>query len=348
LKHFHETKGVKRFIFVDSLINGNMRELEKWLDLVIEDGMRIRWYGFAILRKQMDARIAYKMARAGCVLLQLGIESASPRVRKSMNKSPDMRMVQDVVKAVSDAGIRIQGLFIVGYPTERWTDFAKTLWFIAKNKGRINHIVRPTYPYVVLPSSILFDEREKWGITFPEGQYHLWTDGRSTFEKRMRRLKIFKWWVNLLKISSEIGPEVFEIGRVVKERQKRLAPEDRVFEITGIDGPGEARAGGKARFVVEIRYTGKAMLWDYESAKRHPVGLGYHIYGADGDLVSFDDGTRVYLDRPLAPNDTERFAIEVGAPEDAGEYLVEFALVQDRVGWFSETSGRRARLAVSR
>jgi len=346
LKHFHETKGVERFIFVDSLINGDMRELEKWLDLVIEDGMRIRWYGNAMLRKEMSYRMLLKMARAGCVLLQLGIESASPRVRGSMSKSADIGMVQQEVKDAARAGIGIMGYFIVAYPSEKTVDFAKTLWFISRNRKRINHIVRPTYPYVVLPSSTLFDEREKWGITIPEGEYHLWTDGKSTFKKRMRRLKFFRWWVNRLGIPSDIGPDVFDVGRPVEPRQTKLPPKDRVFEIVSVSGAEDTRAGGEAAFDVELRYTGSKTLWDYACAKRWPVGLGYHILNPDGSYATFDDGTRVYLDRPIGPGDTERFTIEVSAPAETGEYLVEFALVQDRVGWFTESSGHRARLVV--
>jgi len=348
LKHFYETKKVRRFIFVDSLINGNMRELEKWLGLVIDDGMRFKWYGFAMLRREMDERLALKLARSGCVLLQLGIESASPKIRKSMAKSPDVKMVQQVVRDVAKAGIRIQGLFIVGYPSETVVDFAKNLWFIFKNRKNINHIVRPTYPYVLLPSSILFDEREKYGITYPEGKYHEWTDGKSTLERRMKKLKIFKWFVNKLKISSEIGPEVFDIGRSIKPKQKQLKPNDRVFEILKIDGPTEAKPDSKAKFKVELEYKGAEILWDYQSAKNLPIGLGYHIKRQDGSYEAFDDGTRIYIDRPLGPGDKERFEIEVIAPKQEGEYSIEFRLVQDRVGWFEERAGHKVGLDVRR
>ncbi|MEM4398129.1 MAG: hypothetical protein QW757_05925 [Candidatus Woesearchaeota archaeon] len=46
-----------------------------------------------------------KMRNAGCRLIQFGIETATPRLQKLINKNLDLDRVRQVIKMCKDVGI---------------------------------------------------------------------------------------------------------------------------------------------------------------------------------------------------------------------------------------------------
>jgi len=345
----HYENGVRRFYLVDSLINGNMRQLEELMDRIIESNMEIRWYGMAMLRKEMTRELLEKMARAGCLLLQYGIESGSRRVRKDMGKRESVDLVHRILRDTHGAGIRIQGLFIVGYPTERYRHFLATLWFIYRNSRFFDYVVRPTCPYVCLPNSTLFEERDSYGIVLSEPDYSGWTsmDGCNTLERRTRRLDLYKKFVKRLNIPSDIGPEIFGFEVEKSKRGVSLEESDRKVDIVDVQGPGRMDRKGEARFAVRLRNQGGSALYGWGEYDGNPVGLGYHWLDGSGNVLVFDDSSRTYLETEVDPGETADLEILVKAPRKAGEYILEMALVQDGVDWFRTIRPEAARREVS-
>ena len=356
IKRYHDEMGVRRFYWVDSLINGDMRKLESLLDLILDAGLSIRWYGFASIRKEMTAGMLAKMARAGCMLLQYGIESGSAKVRGDMGKSPDIGLVERVVRDTRRAGIRVQGLFIVGYPTETNRDFLETLRFIWRNRKHIDYLVRPTCPYVCLPNSILYEERDAWGILLEEDKYAEWTsrDGGNTYGKRKRRLALFRWFSRAVGIPPEIGPDVFsEIGRDASPPGSvddvAVPEESRRARVLAIEGPSALARRSRGRYAVRIANAGGATFHERMRSGVNPVGLGYHWLDRTGTVRVFDDGGRAYLERALSPGQETTLEIEVKPPPVKGVYLLRFEVVQDGVAWFeteqSEGPGLEVRVS---
>ncbi|MBI5527539.1 MAG: radical SAM protein, partial [Deltaproteobacteria bacterium] len=122
LRHFH---------LCDSLINGNMKELERLLDLIIEKNLGIIWYGMAAIRKEMTFEVLDKMKRAGCLQLNYGIESGSAKVLRDMRRRLTPDLAARVLADTKRAGIRAGACWIVGFPTETEEDFALTLRFLS-------------------------------------------------------------------------------------------------------------------------------------------------------------------------------------------------------------------------
>ena len=65
-----------------------------------------------------------------------------------------------------------------------------------------------------------------------------------------------------------------------------------------------------------------------------PFALSYHVSRADGTLILFD-GLRTPLPRAVPPGGTAQLQAQVIAPPVAGEYLLEWDMVQEGVTWFS-------------
>jgi radical SAM superfamily enzyme YgiQ (UPF0313 family) len=350
IKHHHDTLGVRRFYWVDSLINGDVRKLDRLLDLILADGLKIRWYGMAMVRREMTGDLLAKMARAGCVLLQYGIESGSSRVRREMGKTSDIGLVERVVRDTHRAGIRVHGLFIVGYPTEKFSDFLATLRFIRRNRDAITYLVRPTCPYVCLPNSILFEEKDAWGIRVDGEHYAEWTsqDGRNTFAARKRRLAAFHWVARRLKIPQEFGPEIFEDpAPKAKRTDAPPIPEThRRVRFLAVAGPSSLSGKTPARFAVTFANAGDATFPAWREAGARPVGLGYHWIDAGGKVAVFDDQVRAYLDAPVAPGGEAALTIDVAPPAKPGAHVLRFQVVQDGVAWFESDPQGAAEVRV--
>lgn len=119
--------GANRFIFMDSLINGNHRQLVELTRLIIEDAGEYKWGGQARLDKRLDDEVLANMARAGCQFLIFGFESGSQRVVDAMDKHFRVPDALRIIRDASRHGMRVYLNVIVGFPNETFADFLRTL-----------------------------------------------------------------------------------------------------------------------------------------------------------------------------------------------------------------------------
>jgi radical SAM superfamily enzyme YgiQ (UPF0313 family) len=75
---------------------------------------------------RLDAPLLREMAAAGCVQVEVGLESGSDRVLRSLRKGLDVGRVQERVAAVRAAGIRVMINFMLGAPGETAEDIQAT------------------------------------------------------------------------------------------------------------------------------------------------------------------------------------------------------------------------------
>jgi radical SAM superfamily enzyme YgiQ (UPF0313 family) len=198
LKERHSTVG-SSFYFASDLVNANIPVLHKLCDLIIEDDMSIAWAAQATFRKEMDEELLAKMHRAGCFRLEYGMESASPKVLRDMNKNATVELASTIVKNTHAAGIKVLLYWIVGFPTETEEDFQESIKFIKDHAEYLDYsggwMARNTKELVikgnpwlsgcgVVPGSALYNDPAKYGIEWSGGK---WYSEHSTPEIRQRR-----------------------------------------------------------------------------------------------------------------------------------------------------------------
>jgi len=81
---------------------------------------------------------------------------------------------------------------------------------------------------------------------------------------------------------------------------------------------------------LEVRNRGR-IPWSADSG----FALGYHWLTPAGEVVVWD-GERTEFDRPLLPGESGFFRVLLRAPDRAGEYLLQWDVVQEGVLWVSE------------
>lgn len=185
LEHYVRAYDVRKFTFVDSLINGNVKQLYGWTSRVVRRQMKIRWQGNAILTPEMTKSLLDTLSRSGCIRLSYGLESASPRILKSMGKRQEIGEIEQVIRDTSKSGILVTCFVIVGYPLETESDFQMTVQFLRRNSRYINAV--QVTPFFLAPGSYVAEHKAEYQIV-GEGA-DTWESPTSTREIRMQRVR---------------------------------------------------------------------------------------------------------------------------------------------------------------
>jgi MoaA/NifB/PqqE/SkfB family radical SAM enzyme len=213
-EHVDRFPRVSHAYFIGSLLNGDLRALERFCDRALESGMRLSWEGQAIVDPRMDRRLLGKMARAGCVWLGFGIESGSEALRGRMNKGFSNEDALRNLKDAHDAGIRVQANFMFGLPTETREDFEQTLRFLTLCRPHIDSVLASQSFAVLDKGTALHRRAGEFGI---EGRDHhlYWTsdNGTNDYAERFRRYEKF------CSLALELGlPETSGVLRVKPDK----------------------------------------------------------------------------------------------------------------------------------
>jgi radical SAM superfamily enzyme YgiQ (UPF0313 family) len=85
---------------------------------LIERGVTITWWGNVRFEKTFTPELATLLARSGCVAVSGGLEVASDRLLKLMNKGVTVEQVARVTRAFTEAGIMVHAYLMYGFPTQ--------------------------------------------------------------------------------------------------------------------------------------------------------------------------------------------------------------------------------------
>lgn len=182
---------IKKFWFLDLAVNCDLDSLGKLCNLIIARKLEISWGALAIPRGDMSYAFMVNMARAGCITLNVGIESGSDAVLRRMNKIR-LFTASDASKFVRRAflaGIDVQPNFIVGTPGETQAEFEETLEFIRNNKDFIAGVTNVN-TCVVPQGSPIAENPDKFGIrTGSNGCVHPseWKQDGLDYQLRLKR-----------------------------------------------------------------------------------------------------------------------------------------------------------------
>ncbi|MBN2072919.1 MAG: LCP family protein [Actinobacteria bacterium] len=140
-------------------------------------------------------------------------------------------------------------------------------------------------------------------------------------------------WIEDGTISVQI-PDTEE-AKMMWERILEGQPASRYGAVyTDLDGSVENMASNvKYHLRITVKNTS---LEKWESGSENPVLLGYHwIDFEDKKMVVFD-GNRAILPRnEVAPGEEVTFVLEVEAPGEPGQYILQVDMVKEGVTWFS-------------
>lgn len=162
MKDVYEKYGVSDFLFYDDLFVGSRPRLQEVCDMIINEKLPFTWSCCArvdfIHKDMLDL-----MKRAGCWMIEYGIESGSQRIIDSMRKNITREKIREVINATNDAGIVTKGNFIFGNPGEDHWSILDSIDFACSIK--LNY-AQHTF-LQPLPGSELYETAGRYGTFDP-------------------------------------------------------------------------------------------------------------------------------------------------------------------------------------
>lgn len=206
IEHYVKIYKVKRFWFVDSLANGNLKNFEEFIDELLKRNLGIRWHVMARCDGRMDLILIRKAVASGCTALAFGVETGSQKILHDMRKKVEVWEIEQNLHDAKKAGLYNHASWMIGFPTEEAVDFFHNMqllynvrkWLETISIGHTftmaahTHIDSNYRDYNIAGNGVVWDHT----IKFLD---HWYTDNfKSTIIQRFIRLKFSYIWLELL------------------------------------------------------------------------------------------------------------------------------------------------------
>jgi radical SAM superfamily enzyme YgiQ (UPF0313 family) len=234
--HLNKKYHVNKFNFSDSLINGSLKEFNKFTKILAEYNKTatdpIAWSSQFIVRSdgQVNEQYWQNIADSGGGNLAIGVETGSDRVRLHMNKKFSNQDLDYTMSMLSKYNITCQFLMIVGYPTETDQDFQDSLDMFTRYQQYIPNITAVIIGSTlgILPGTPLFNTAEQSNIVIDkyENNWVALDNPELTLSKRIQRRQALH--EHLLKLRYNVPKDSTEhMMQILKDNleifDKRLA-----------------------------------------------------------------------------------------------------------------------------
>ena len=124
----YRTKGIRAVWFIDSLLNGNLKELENFANGLIERKINVAWTGYSRIDGKMDRDFWRLLKKSGASGFAFGVESGSQKVLGLMKKNCKVEAIEQNFRDLyAIESLNNYATWFTGFPGEELTDLAQTL-----------------------------------------------------------------------------------------------------------------------------------------------------------------------------------------------------------------------------
>jgi radical SAM superfamily enzyme YgiQ (UPF0313 family) len=132
-------------------------------DEMIKRKLSYRWNTELKIEKNFTRENCKKLKQGGCLSVAICLESGSRRILELIEKGYMPQTAGEVIKNFSDAGICVQVMSFLDFPTETPGEAMETIRFISGNKEHISLFTLGNFE--LLPGSGVFKNPQAYGIT---------------------------------------------------------------------------------------------------------------------------------------------------------------------------------------
>ena len=200
IEHQYRTHGINVVWFIDSLVNGNLKELRAFALGVVQRNININWQGYSRCDERMDLDYYKDLKASGCHLLNYGIESGSQKVLDSMKKGTAVAEIEQNLRDGVAVGIEADTNWIIGFPNEDPEAFADTMTMMWRNRNNGLRVVGTGLTLMQDPDTDIGINADKYKIT-KESLLGAWCtsnlDNTSIHRKiRIKSIEVFLTEIN--------------------------------------------------------------------------------------------------------------------------------------------------------
>ncbi len=152
-------RGARYVWFVDDNFRLGKDDLKAVCERLIQEDLGLRWMTF-IRAGTLDPVDPDLLRRAGCVEVQLGLESADPQVLRNMNKRATPELYDRVLPRLLSSGINCSCYLIFGFPGETDESARRTIDFMRRHEaapypGCLSWSI---FPFLLAPLSPIYEK----------------------------------------------------------------------------------------------------------------------------------------------------------------------------------------------
>lgn len=202
----YASQGFRRIACLDSLFTRPRARLVQVCERLIAQGSPVRWLAYARGDDLTDPDVVRLMADAGCVQVQVGVESGSPAQLANMDKRATVEATARGLVTAQQAGIATFVTVILGYPGETRATLEET-WALLRD-------TRPDFAFATP-----FTARVPFvPVLSPEGRarFGLVTCGGTASSS--------PYWRHRTMSAADVGPLWRELHRRLADQRVSLDP----------------------------------------------------------------------------------------------------------------------------
>jgi len=197
IEYQYHTFNVRAVWFIDSLVNGNLKELRAFANGVVAKGLTdLRWVGYCRCDARMNLEYLKDLADSGCIYLNFGIESGSDKVLNLMKKNVKVAAIEQNLEDIGKVNIGAITSWFVGFPGEEIIDVAQTytlMWRLRFTRADVFSVQACN----LMDDTPLYHERDRFNISNENfGGQWVTNDLKNTVLHRLIRLKGFNILMN--------------------------------------------------------------------------------------------------------------------------------------------------------
>lgn len=170
---------IRSVFFIDSLLNGNLRELRAFAEGLLDRKVFVKWSGYSRIDPKIDRDFWQLLKSSGASGFAFGVESGSQKVLDLMKKNCRVESIEQNFKDLYDIGMYTNfATWFTGFPGEELTDVAQTFTLIwrLRNSGMGDQSVGTCGLGHGTPLDV---DREMFGVSRDD-----WSYGWRTFDMR--------------------------------------------------------------------------------------------------------------------------------------------------------------------
>lgn len=188
-------RGARYVWFMDDNFRLGKGDLGAVCRRLIDEGLDLCWMSF-IRASTLENVNPDLLRQAGCIEVQLGLESADPQILKNMDKKTSPELYDRVLKKLLKAGINCSCYFIFGFPGETEESAQRTRDFIKAHDDTQyeGNLCWSMFPFILTPLSPIYEPmaRKKYDLS---GYLHKWQ--HATMNSDQARDQIVKTFLEI-------------------------------------------------------------------------------------------------------------------------------------------------------
>ena len=119
----------RHIFFCDDNFTADRQRTKALCERIIAEGLKIEWSAQVRVESAKDPELLELMARSGCFVVFVGLESINPATLKAYNKSQTVQGIKDCVNNFHHYGIKVHGMFVFGSEEDHFQVIRDTVGF---------------------------------------------------------------------------------------------------------------------------------------------------------------------------------------------------------------------------